>query len=283
MHGFHLIPQHILSRFIGWLANRRWPVFLKNAGISWFIRHYGVCMEEALISDYKQYARFNDFFTRKLKPGVRPINDEPNSIASPVDGLLYELAKIEHGKLFQAKNRYYSLSSLLGNDLSLAQTFASGHSMTLYLAPKNYHRIHMPVSGSLQKMIYVPGRLFPVNQASADHISNLFARNERVISIFETELGKMAVIAVGALNVGSIITAWHGQVTPNKSKKIQSFDYHPEQIVLNRGEEMGYFQLGSTVILLFESSKIRWLPHFRICQEILLGEKIGAHNELDTK
>jgi phosphatidylserine decarboxylase len=275
MNWFYFLPHHGVARVVGWLARLKRPVAFKNAMIRWFIKHYAVRMDEASVSDYTQYKTFNDFFTRTLKPGIRPIAPLQNAIISPVDGFLYEFGKVTGGRLLQAKGRDYSLAALLAGDSALTQVFSNGGYATFYLAPKNYHRIHMPVEGRLCSTTYVPGRLFPVNSLSVNNVDCLFARNERVISIFETPFGKMALIAIGALNVGSIHTVWQGQVAPARKRKIKSWNYDADAIFLQRGEEWGYFEMGSSVILLFESD-IHWSADLAILKEVRLGEKIAV-------
>lgn len=275
MNGFYFLPHHGVARVVGWLARLKRPVALKNAMIGWFIKHYAVRMDEASISDYTQYQTFNDFFTRRLKPGIRPLAPSQNAIVSPVDGYLYEFGNVTEGRLLQAKGRDYSLISLLAGDQDLAKVFSNGSYATFYLAPKNYHRIHMPTEGHLCSSTFVPGRLFPVNSLSVNSVASLFARNERVISIFETPFGKMALIAIGALNVGSIHTVWQGQVAPAKKRKIHHWKYAADTIHLQRGEEWGYFEMGSSVILLFESN-MNWSPDLAILKEVRVGEQIAA-------
>lgn len=273
----NLIPQHALSRFVGKLANAKLGA-LTRFGIKQFIAHYHVNMNEAKISDYRQFASFNDFFTRELKPSARPITSEKNNMVSPADGCISEIGQIEKDQLLQAKGVYYSVRDLCGYDDALSEKFQNGSFLTVYLSPKDYHRFHMPIEGMLKKMIYVPGKLFSVNQSSVKNVPGLFARNERVICEFETAVGTVAFIAVGAMIVGSISMNWHGVVVPQKKRCIQTWDYSDQKIILKPGDEMGYFRLGSTVIILCEQNKIVWNP--LLCAEKLLrlGEVIARNS-----
>lgn len=269
----YITPQHCFSRFSGWLSRRKVRWF-KLFSIRWFIRTYGVNVAEAAVTDLDAYPTFNDFFIRKLRPDARPIVRDAQAIASPVDANISEFGAITQGKLIQAKGHDYTLADLVAS-APMTQSFLGGNFCTLYLAPQHYHRVHMPITGKLQKMIYVPGRLFSVNQQSAQHVDRLFARNERVICEFATEIGPMAMILVGACQVGNICTPWFGQVAPNNHCNMQEWDYAAQNITLERGEEMGYFTLGSTVILLFGANTMKWDNSLRIGNGIKLGEKIG--------
>ncbi|WP_139313713.1 archaetidylserine decarboxylase [Salinicola sp. MH3R3-1] len=237
------LPQHAISRLIGQLADCRIAA-VKDLFIRRFIDTYGVDMSQALEPDPTRYACFNDFFTRALKPGARPIGE---GLVSPADGVLSRYGRIEHGTLIQAKGQTYSLSALLGGDVSRAAPFRQGSFATVYLAPKDYHRVHMPMTGTLREMTYVPGRLFSVNSATANHVPGLFARNERLVCIFDTEHGPLAMVLVGAMIVAAIETTWAGQVTP-LSGRVQTTRFD-EPIVIEKGEEMGRFKLGSTVVM----------------------------------
>ena len=253
----NLIPQHGLSHFMGKLANAKLGPVTRWA-IRQFIAHYRVNMDEAKISDYKQFHTFNDFFTRELKVGARTLPLEKNVVMSPVDGYVSECGAILQDQLFQAKGAYFNLRDLCGGDETVASHFVNGSFLTAYLSPRDYHRFHLPVAGKLTQMIYVPGKLFSVNPSSVKNVSGLFAKNERVICIFETELGKMAFIAVGAMIVGSIATQWHGIVAPQQKRIIKKWDYRGQPIGFERGAPIGHFLLGSTVILLFEQNKVSW-------------------------
>lgn len=269
----NLIPQHLLSRLMGKLSNAKLGS-LTHFGIKKFIAHYRVNMDEAKIRDYRQFQSFNDFFTRELKSNARVMPSDANTFISPVDGRISECGKIEKDQLLQAKGAYFNLLDLLGGDKESAQYFEDGQFLTAYLSPKDYHRFHMPIAGELKKMIYVPGKLFSVNQSSVKNVPGLFARNERVICIFETEIGKVALIAVGAMIVGSISMTWHGIVAPQQKRSIQSWRYEDQKIILNRGDEVGHFRLGSTVILLVEKNKIKWNELLKSEDSLILGQSI---------
>lgn len=267
----YMLPQHGLSRLAGHLAQSRLP-WLKNWLIQRFIKQYQIDMSQALISDPAAYVSFNDFFTRQLKPGLRPPATGNCDILSPADGTVAAAGKIAHDTLVQAKGMYYSLASLTGDDPALYQAFIDGHYATVYLAPHNYHRVHMPITGQLQKTLYLPGNLFSVNKITSSIIPTLFARNERLICLFSTEAGPMAVILVGALIVGSIQTVWMD--TPIRSHGLQSTDY-PNGPLLKKGEELGHFQLGSTVILLFSQGSAAWSPTLLPGASLEYGQQIG--------
>lgn len=268
----YITPQKALSRAIGKIAEceNNW---VKNTFISQFVKKYQVDMSEAINSDTTSYRNFNDFFTRAIRPELRPICDQENGIACPADGAISQLGNIEYGTLFQAKGHHYSLTDLLGGDSSLSNQFLGGTFATVYLSPKDYHRVHMPLTGKLTKMIHVPGKLFSVNKVTAEQIPNVFARNERTVCLFDTAAGPMAVILVGAMIVASIETVWAGQVTPF-SKDVVTWDYAAlSNIELKKGEEMGRFKLGSTAIVLFGKDAINW-------EESLQAEtptKMGMH------
>ena len=269
-----LMPQHLLSRFMGVLGNCRNRTF-KNWMINTFIRHYGVDMSQALADTSDDYFCFNHFFTRHLKPGLRDIKKPEHHVISPADGVISEFGAIANDRLLQAKGVTYSLEALLASK-SMAQLFADGSFLTVYLAPKDYHRVHMPFAGTLIKMVYVPGALFSVNEAAAAGIPGLFAKNERVICLFDTEVGPMAVILVGAMIVGSIYTAWHGCVTPSRAHHLTEWDYEEQELSYQRGEEMGYFQMGSTAIVLFEKDIIEFMPSLMVGKGIRLGDSIAT-------
>ncbi|WP_374708155.1 archaetidylserine decarboxylase [Salinicola avicenniae] len=239
------LPQHAISRLIGKVAESRVP-WVKDLFIQRFIQSYGVNMDEALQPDPAAYACFNDFFTRALKPDARPIGEQ---LVSPADGVLSRYGRIEHGTLIQAKGQTYSLHTLLGGDTARAAPFRQGSFATVYLSPKDYHRVHMPVTGTLREMTYVPGRLFSVNSATANHVPGLFARNERLVCLFDTEHGPLAMVLVGAMIVAAIETVWAGQITP-LSGQVQTTRFD-ERVVIEKGQEMGRFKLGSTVVMCF--------------------------------
>lgn len=254
------IPQHGLTRLMGKLASAKAGV-LTTAVIRWFIRHYRINMDEALHSDPKHYATFNDFFTRELRPDARPLVEDEQVLVHPADACVSQFGQIQEGQLIQAKGHSYSAQALLGGDAELAQRFEQGLFATLYLSPRDYHRVHMPCDGTLREMIYVPGELFSVNPLTAENVPNLFARNERVVCIFDTPFGLMAQVLVGATIVGSIELVWAGTVTPPRGNSVYRWQY-PAQgdkaIRLQKGQEMGRFKLGSTVINLFENNRLQF-------------------------
>lgn len=270
----YILPQHFLSRLAGLVSNCR-KTWFKNWLITDFIRRYKVDMSCALEPDPHKYENFNDFFTRALKPSARPIAQEPTAIVSPVDGCISQLGNISTGKILQAKGFNYDVEQLLGGSSQRAAPFSNGKFMTVYLAPKDYHRVHMPLAGQLQEMVYVPGRLFSVNPLTASHVPNLFARNERVVAIFETSAGPMAIILVGAMLVASVSTVWDGMIAPSVNKEIHVKQYRSPVISLDRGAEMGHFQLGSTVIVLFGPKQMTWNENLSPEQSVMLGQMIG--------
>jgi len=273
----HLVPQHWLSRIVGKLADCETP-WVKNRFISWFAKKYQINMSEALEEIPTAYASFNAFFTRELKPGVRPIDETERSIVSPADGAFSQLGDIEYGRIFQAKGQGYGLTTLLGGDEKTAAPFKNGYFATIYLSPRDYHRVHMPITGTLRETIYVPGDLFSVNQTTAENVDQLFARNERLVAIFDTEAGPMAMVLVGAMIVAGIETVWAGQVAP-VLKQATRQTYLPQEqapIVLEKGQEMGRFKLGSTVILVFGPEAIEWVDTIKATSPVKLGEKIAT-------
>ncbi|MCF7981687.1 MAG: archaetidylserine decarboxylase [Pseudomonadales bacterium] len=270
-----LLPHHLLSRLIGYLAECRWH-WLKNTLIKQFIDAYKVNMSEAAKPDPKSYACFNDFFSRALKPDARTFPEQGNEIACPADGTISQLGDIEQGRIFQAKGHNFSARELLGGTQELADQFDGGKFATIYLSPKDYHRVHMPLAGELKQMIYVPGRLFSVSPLTTSQIPRLFARNERMVALFDTEQGPMAIIMVGAMIVASIETVWAGLVTPPK-RQLQAFQYG-QPIKLKQGEEMGQFKLGSTVILLFGKDVMSWKQEMYADRSVVLGETLGELN-----
>jgi phosphatidylserine decarboxylase len=271
----YLLPQHTLSRLVGTLARSSWKPF-KNAFIKWFIRRYEVNMEEALSADPEAYACFNEFFTRALKPGARPVNSELALIVSPADGVINQSGRITGGRLLQAKGRDFSLVQLLGGSEERAAPFIEGCFATVYLSPRDYHRVHMPVSGTLKEMVFVPGKLFSVNQMTADSVPDLFARNERVVCVFNTERGPMAMVLVGAMIVASVDTVWAGSVCP-AGRQVCVTDYVDQlpPIQIGRGEEMGRFKLGSTVVMLFGPDAVELVEDLAAGRRVKLGEVIA--------
>lgn len=274
----YLTPKHALSRLVGKFAAARAGWFTQLF-IRWFIRTYKIDMSEALHESPKAYKTFNEFFTRYLKPGLRPmLAQDDDQLAHPVDGAVSQLGNIDDGRIFQAKGHDYSLTELLGGDPRDAHPFRNGKFATIYLAPKDYHRIHMPCDGTLRKMIYVPGDLFSVNPLTAANVPNLFARNERVVAIFEGEFGRFAMVLVGATIVASIGTVWAGTVTPPTGAHVHSWDYPASgdnAIQLKKGEEMGHFKLGSTVVLTFPEDAIDFDDDLEPGSVTRMGEILG--------
>ena len=270
----YLLPQHGLSRLVLLLTRVRVPWF-KNLLIRGFLKLYSVDMSEAGEPDPYRYGSFNEFFTRALKIGARPIAAETSAIACPVDGTVSECGNIEQDSLLQAKGRHYSLRELLAEQ-DWAKRFEGGRFATIYLAPFNYHRIHMPLEGRLVDTVYVPGRLFSVNSLAAQHIPRLFARNERVLTLFETAVGQCALVMVGAMNVGSMATIWAGNITPAARRSVAHVPAAPSAPSrLSIGAEFGRFNMGSTIILLFEPQRMLWDTHLRAGAIVRLGQPIG--------
>jgi phosphatidylserine decarboxylase len=269
------LPHHAISRITHCLTRLRLGA-LKDWTIARFVAHFGVDMSEAADSDMKSYATFNAFFTRALKPGIRPIAAGVTDVACPVDGAVSQLGAIESGRIFQAKGQGFTALELLGGDATAAAKFDGGSFATIYLSPKDYHRIHMPVDGALTRMIHVPGRLFSVNPPTTRAVPRLFARNERVACLFDTPAGPLALVMVGALNVASIETVWAGEVTPPQRRQVQSFDYEAGMIKLAKGQEAGRFNMGSTVVLLFGKDRIRWDEGYRAETVVRLGRKMAS-------
>jgi phosphatidylserine decarboxylase len=270
----YLLPQHTLSRIAGWIAETD-IIWIKSAFITWFIQRYQVDMSIAEQPDPEAYKNFNQFFTRPLKEGQRPIATEKSAIACPADGCISQLGGIKNGHIFQAKGHEYSLLDLLGGDTDIAKQFVDGTFSTIYLSPKDYHRVHMPLAGTLQTMVHIPGDLFSVNETTAANVPRLFARNERVVALFSTESGPMAVILVGAMIVASIETVWAGLVTPIK-KQVHTTHYHRDSTIqLDKGDEMGRFKLGSTAIVLLGKEVALWSEALEANSPVVMGERIG--------
>jgi phosphatidylserine decarboxylase len=271
--GFqHLLPQHALSRLILRATRVRAPWF-KNLLVRGFLKLFSIDMTDAVQPDPFAYGSFNEFFTRALKPGSRPLAPDPRAIACPVDGTISEAGKIDGDTLIQAKGRYYSLTELLAAQ-GWAKSFEGGSFATIYLAPYNYHRVHMPVRGNLEETVYVPGRLFSVNAVTASRVPKLFARNERVLTLFDTAFGRVAVVLVGALNVGSMATVWAGDITPAARRVITRLP--AQQVALDRGAELGRFNMGSTVILLFQKDRAHLSADARAGSLVRLGQSLGS-------
>ncbi len=268
----YLLPKQLLTMIAGRFASAR-AGSLTTSAIRRFVARYGVDMSEAADPDIASYATFNDFFTRALRPDARPI--APAAVICPVDGAVSQLGAIEHDQIFQAKGHRYSTTALLGGDAAMAEQFKDGSFATIYLSPRDYHRIHMPCPGRLLRMVHVPGALFSVNPVTARGVPGLFARNERVVCHFQTPLGPMALVLVGATIVGSMATVWHGQVNPPRTGKLRSWDYSTQPITLAQGEEMGRFMLGSTIVLLFQRGAVQFEPGWQALRPTRLGEAMA--------
>jgi phosphatidylserine decarboxylase len=251
----HLVPQHALSNLMHWLTQVEWSPF-KNAFIRYFAKLYRINWEEAERKTPEDYLHFNDFFTRALVDTARPIDTDPRTIISPVDGHISQQGRIVGHQLIQAKGFQYTTHALLGGDINLAKQFDHGHFSVIYLSPRDYHRIHMPMTGQLLSMTYIQGKLFAVNPATVRTIPELFARNERVVLTFKTEIGTVALILVGAIFVGSMEVVWTGKITPPYEKTLQYWDYQDTEIVFTKGEEIARFNMGSTIILLTQENSI---------------------------
>jgi phosphatidylserine decarboxylase len=271
----HLLPHHLLGRLMHVVTRSEWPP-LKDRLIRKGIARFGVDLSTALEPDPAAYPSFNAFFTRALRPDARPVDAAPDAVCCPADGEVSEAGVVTDGRLIQAKGRDYTLLELLGGDARLAADFDAGAYATIYLSPRDYHRVHMPLGGRLRRMVHVPGRLYSVNHLTTATLPRLFARNERVISVFDTDVGPMAVILVGATFVGSMDTVWAGTVTPAHRRAIVWDQAPPEPVVLERGAEMGRFNMGSTVILLFARDRVRWSDVLRPGEAVRLGERIGS-------
>ena len=271
----HITPQHLLSRAVGGIA-RCENTWVKNTFIEWFVKRYNVDMSLALEEDPRAYSCFNDFFTRAIKPEMRPIESAEDAIVCPADGAVSQLGNIVNGRIFQAKGQSYTARELLGGDEQLAQEFNEGKFATVYLSPRDYHRVHMPYGGKLRRMIAVPGDLFSVNNATANQVPRLFSRNERLVAIFDTDIGPMAVVLVGAMIVAGIETVWAGEVAPI-TRKIQVTDYQPQpqDITLKKGEEMGRFKLGSTAVVLFAKGAMEWSDDYQSGTSTVMGTSMG--------
>jgi phosphatidylserine decarboxylase len=269
------LPQHAISR-LTYRLTRIETAWFKNAFIRWFARHYRVDWSEALHPQPEDYSHFNAFFTRSLRDGVRPLADGEHTVVSPADGHISQIGNIDRDAVFQAKGHRFSVTELLGGDSERAAEFRDGHFVTVYLSPRDYHRVHMPLRGKLRETVYVPGRLFSVAAHTTRTIPHLFARNERLVSVFDGDAGAMAVVLVGAINVAAIETVWAGLVTPPPRPGVEAQDYQQADIELSRGAEMGRFNMGSTVILLFGKNRIRWLDGLQAEQAIQMGQALGS-------
>jgi phosphatidylserine decarboxylase len=270
----YALPKQALTSLAGVLASARGGAATTRM-IGWFVRRYGVDMSEAAEPDIARYPSFNEFFTRALKAGARPL--AAAELICPVDGAISQFGAIESGQIFQAKGHRYSATALVGGDAALAAPFASGHFATLYLSPKDYHRIHMPCEARLLRMIHVPGELFSVNPTTARGVPGLFARNERVVCAFESTRGPFVLVLVGATIVGSMATVWHGVVNPPRFKQVREWQYGERELRLKQGDEMGRFLLGSTVVLLFPPGELHFNPAWAPGRAIRLGETMAHY------
>jgi phosphatidylserine decarboxylase len=268
----YLMPKQLLTVLAGKFASARLGR-LTTAVIRRFVARYGVNMQEAANPDIASYASFNEFFTRPLRGDARPLADA--DFICPVDGAISQFGAIERDNIFQAKGHSYTTTALVGGDAELAAQFADGSFATLYLSPRDYHRIHMPCAGRLRRMIHVPGELFSVNPTTARGVPGLFARNERVVCVFDGKFGQFVLTLVGATIVGSMATVWHGVVNPPRSSTVRVWRYDDKEITLNKGEEMGRFLLGSTVVMLFPHNTLRFNPEWSPARAIRLGEAMG--------
>ncbi len=268
----YLMPKRAMTSFGGWVASSRWGSGT-TAIIRWFVGKYGVDMAEAAEPDIRRYASFNDFFTRALKEGARPLAQA--DLVCPVDGAISQFGPIADDQIFQAKGHGYSTRALVGGDAALAAQFQHGSFATLYLSPRDYHRIHMPCDGTLVRMVYVPGDLFSVNPTTARGVPGLFARNERVVCVFDSPHGPFVLVLVGATIVGSMATVWHGVVNPPRSATLREWTYENQPVSLRQGEEMGRFLLGSTVVMLFPRGPLRFNTEWSSGRAIRLGERMA--------
>ena len=269
----YLIPKQALTILAGKLASKE-AGSLTTSVIRWFVGRYNVNMAEAANPDIASYKSFNAFFTRPLKEGARP--QAAADFISPVDGAISQFGPIERDQIFQAKGHSYSTTALVGGDRKLAEQFENGSFATLYLSPRDYHRIHMPCAGKLTRMIYVPGELFSVNPTTARGVPGLFARNERVVCAFNSEFGPFVLTLVGATIVGSMATVWHGMVNPPRPGVVREWRYDEQNIVLKKGDEMGRFLLGSTVVMLFPKDTLAFNPDWAPTGAIRMGETMGG-------
>jgi phosphatidylserine decarboxylase len=283
----HLLPQHGISRLVLAATRSRSPAF-KNALIKLFMRGFKPDMADAVEREPTAYASFNEFFTRALRPETRPVDADPYALVSPVDGTVSEAGVLTHDRILQAKGHDYTLRALLAGNASWERSFAGGTFATIYLAPYNYHRIHMPLAGELRESFYVPGRLFSVNRTTANLVPGLFARNERVFCGFDVGGMPWAIILVGALNVGSMATVWHGDVTPRKHREVTALPVSGAlapallaPVSLQKGDEMARFNMGSTVILLFPPGVADWNPALVAGKVVRMGERIGTLRHWD--
>ncbi|HED18986.1 MAG TPA: phosphatidylserine decarboxylase [Gammaproteobacteria bacterium] len=276
--SIYALPQHAVSRLTYKLTRIQTPWF-KNRFIRWFAEQYRIDWSEALYQNPEDFINFNAFFTRELRDGARPIAGDESTIVSPADGRISQIGNIDQDAVFQAKGHSFSVTALLGGDTTRAQDFQNGRFVTVYLSPRDYHRVHMPLTGTLRETVYVPGRLFSVAPHTTRTVSRLFARNERLVSLFDTNAGPMAMVLVGAINVAAIETVWAGLVTPPHRSEIKVNDLRSQAIKLQRGAEMGRFNMGSTVILLFGKGRMNWTGGLQAEQALRMGQQLGTSND----
>ena len=272
----YVVPQHLLSLLAGKISSSE-NAKLKNFLISYFLKNYDINMSEAEVQNAFEFETFNHFFTRKLKNDVRPISSENNVIISPADGVVSQVGLIKNGEIFQAKGRSFNLYDFLGRNKNISDFFLNGSFSTIYLSPKDYHRIHMPFPGTLMSMDYIPGNLFSVNPVTVESVDNLFARNERLSCIFETKNGPMAVVLVGAMIVSGIRVIWEKNPFI-KNRKVQHFKYPLKgegSVHLNKGDELGRFLLGSTVVICFPNKKVNWNKNIMLETSLKMGQSIA--------
>jgi phosphatidylserine decarboxylase len=271
----YALPHHAISRLTYKLTRIETPWF-KNLLIRWFAERYQVDWSEAKSQHPEDYSHFNDFFTRALRDGARPVEGDATTVVCPADGHISQIGAIDQDQVLQAKGHAFTVTELLGGDSERARAFHNGSFVTVYLSPRDYHRVHMPLAGKLRETIYVPGRLFSVAPHTTRTIPRLFARNERLVSLFDTDVGAMAMVLVGAINVAAIETVWAGQVTPPQREGVEVDHFEHLNIALERGAEMGRFNMGSTVILLFGQGKVGWLSTLAAEQPVKMGQQIGS-------
>ena len=272
----YIMPQLYLTQLAGWFAQQKWGA-VTHFVIKVFAKKYNVDMSEAKKENFSDYESFNQFFIRELKDDARKINENPTALCLPADGRVSQIGHIDDDRLLQAKGHFFSLSDLLAGDEELVNTFKNGEFATIYLSPRDYHRVHMPCDATLRKMIYVPGDLFSVNPFLAEHVPNLFARNERVICVFDTAFGSMVQILVGATITASMSTVWAGVINPPRTGEIKVWTYQGDNAIkLTKGQEMGAFQLGSTVINLFQANSVTLAEHLEVDVPVRMGEILAT-------
>ena len=272
----YIMPQLYLTQLAGWFAQQKWGA-VTHFVIKVFAKKYNVDMSEAKKENFSDYESFNQFFIRELKDDARKINENPTALCLPADGRVSQIGHIDDERLLQAKGHFFSLSDLLAGDEELVNTFKNGEFATIYLSPRDYHRVHMPCDATLRKMIYVPGDLFSVNPFLAEHVPNLFARNERVICVFDTAFGPMVQILVGATITASMSTVWAGVINPPRTGEVKAWTYQGDNAIkLTKGQEMGAFQLGSTVINLFPANSVTLADHLEVDVPVRMGEILAT-------